>query len=252
MDFAIATHVKLTQSNRPRSATTAALGYELESSMHAAARTLSFAEQRAMRGLERVRTADAVLGEVQRGLLRVGELLLLAEGSPPPTLPDDLAVLLSGLGELLAEAETHGLPLGEGATLELEVPVAIEHLEEIEHLLVALPDVSSTVFGADALGDLDLGRADAIMAARGAMHGRLLEIANTRAALAAMEQRIESVLRALADARSHGGGTGAKPPAQLTNGTAVHLRAEILMAASRALRVQANPSTRAVMLLERR
>jgi hypothetical protein len=251
MDFAIATHVKLTQSDRPRTADATALGYALESTLHAAARTLSLAEQRAMRGLERVRTANAVLSELQRGLLQVGELLLAAEGSPPPTLPDDLAALVSGLGELVAAAEAHGLSLGEGASLELEVPVVTEHPEELEHLLLALPDATATLFGADALGDLDLGRPDAIFAARGAVHGRLVEIANTRAALVAVEQRVEAVLRALGNARDHGAGSGAKPAAQLTNGTAVHLRAEILMAASRALRVQANPSTRAVMLLER-
>jgi hypothetical protein len=245
MTFAIATQVKLPATAR------VSIGAPpppdlTQSLAHFAGRELSFAEQRAMRGLERVRAGSFAVRELERGLARLSELLMRAEHTPWPTLVEEVGALLGTLGQVVGEADLRGVTLAEGGTLSVEVPVLPERSGGVEQVTLALPDVAATLFDAHALCELDADQAPARVAARSAVDASLRALIETRVAFTRLEQQLEGALRTLSAAReptAHG---------SLSSGTALHVRAEILTAAARALKAQANPSARAVMLLEAR
>lgn len=164
--------------------------------------SLGQASRNAQDGASLVQTAEGALSEVSSNLIRMRELAI--QSANGTLSPDDRAIIDVEFQALVEEVDRianttnfNGLALLDGSEASLDLQVGINPGETIE---LVLDDVSASAIGIDVL---DVTNPITAVVAMGALDASINAVSESRGALGAAQNRLQSTIRSIANARDN-------------------------------------------------
>tara|TARA_R110002096_G_scaffold154806_3_gene318955 strand:+ start:474 stop:1298 length:825 start_codon:yes stop_codon:yes gene_type:complete len=193
-------HQRLATGLRIATAADDAAGLAISERLRARIRSLDQARRNAADGVSLVKTGEGALGEVSNMLVRLRELAIQSSNgtvstTDRETLDTEFHGLVDEIDRIGRSTEFNGVKLFDGSKLSVDVQVGAGTTTE-DKLTVALPRVLAGIYR------LDVATIDSVANASSAIarvDEAITGISSARGRLGAMNNRLDSTIRNLAD-----------------------------------------------------